>query len=907
MRTPWRDALIRVGAATAGDSVRAVHARLEATVTARPTDLVAQFELASLDRYTYRHEAARRRLRPLLRATGPAAEGLARYAHFTLASSFIATSEADSSEAHARVAARLASEAGDRRLEVSSLLMLVTFASRRSRADSADALLQRAEVIVPASAPGSVARVRCRRAMLLRYDAPARADSVAGLGLATARRHGEREAETFCLWVRGNVLNQRGRTAEAVDVLREAERLARATHDDEMLANVLQSLGQYSLAIAPGSSDGRRAITEAIEVSRRTRNPYQEAFSLLTLAQLSFKLGELHDARRIADDVEARMRRLDETRGLLSAHAMQGEIGLLEGRFASAYAYFERGAQLARKAGSDGLRSDFLREQAIALRGLGQLGPAAAHLAAATELTTKLKLEWQGPALEYERGLEALAARRWDTAVRHLQRTAEAHQGATHMLYDVHLRLAEAHAGAGRLDAAERELEAAAERLTEARAAVTDRASRLALLQGWRLDFDTDLGLATTVNILARAGRVAPTLAAVENHRAQQLWRQTLRRSAVLGLAADSAPPVGGSVAEARLDDLPEVLPDSTALAVFVTGRGGEPTTLIVVTRRGVAAVTLTAGDSLWAPIERFSTLLAAGNPAPALARSLGVRLLDPLLRAAGPATTHLVIVPDGPLHRLPFDALALADGSPALERYRITIAPSARIARQWWTRPPPPERHGVLAFADPAYDPRTDLIRLSASGNEGRELRSYTQDVRLLTREAASEAALKRAPLQNLGVLHLATHARVHDFSLQESALYLAPGDGEDGRVGAEELAALRLGTDLVVLSACRTVGGPILSGEGVQGLTAPLLEAGARAVAATYWEVGDQSIGAVIGRLYAELSAGRSVGDALWWAKRLARADGASVGVWAAFTLVGDPSARPRLERTGPGPSDD
>ncbi|MGH7536669.1 MAG: CHAT domain-containing protein [Gemmatimonadales bacterium] len=73
-------------------------------------------------------------------------------------------------------------------------------------------------------------------------------------------------------------------------------------------------------------------------------------------------------------------------------------------------------------------------------------------------------------------------------------------------------------------------------------------------------------------------------------------------------------------------------------------------------------------------------------------------------------------------------------------------------------------------------------------------------------------------------------------------TALALTPGQGEDGFVTPGELAGLRLDADLVVLSACRTAGGVVVDGEGVQGLTAPLLAAGARSVVATSWQVGDQ-----------------------------------------------------------------
>jgi len=75
---------------------------------------------------------------------------------------------------------------------------------------------------------------------------------------------------------------------------------------------------------------------------------------------------------------------------------------------------------------------------------------------------------------------------------------------------------------------------------------------------------------------------------------------------------------------------------------------------------------------------------------------------------------------------------------------------------------------------------------------------------------------------------------------TIANTALALAPEGAEDGFVHPAELAALGLQAELVVLSACRTAGGVIVRGEGIQGLAAPLLAAGARAVAATWWPIG-------------------------------------------------------------------
>src|SRR5207253_142094 len=79
-----------------------------------------------------------------------------------------------------------------------------------------------------------------------------------------------------------------------------------------------------------------------------------------------------------------------------------------------------------------------------------------------------------------------------------------------------------------------------------------------------------------------------------------------------------------------------------------------------------------------------------------------------------------------------------------------------------------------------------------------------------------ASEARLRRTHLDDVGVLHFATHAQVDEWSLLRSALLLAPGGGQDGRVGVDELVGMRVRANLVVLSACRSGGGAVLAGEG-------------------------------------------------------------------------------------------
>jgi CHAT domain-containing protein len=193
-------------------------------------------------------------------------------------------------------------------------------------------------------------------------------------------------------------------------------------------------------------------------------------------------------------------------------------------------------------------------------------------------------------------------------------------------------------------------------------------------------------------------------------------------------------------------------------------------------------------------------------------------------------------------------------------------------------------ENHG-------ANDSAKELPRLAGSGREARLVAGYSPGAEVRLRADASAEYLKHAPLKQFGVIHFATHAVVDDRSVARTVLALAPDSSDSGLVGPGDLAALRLDADLVVLSGCRTAGGVLVEGEGVQGLTAPLIQAGARSVVASQWRIGDRSTIAFVQAFYQALAKGLPVGDALRAAKLDALHRGAPPKEWAAFTIVGDP----------------
>jgi CHAT domain-containing protein len=167
-----------------------------------------------------------------------------------------------------------------------------------------------------------------------------------------------------------------------------------------------------------------------------------------------------------------------------------------------------------------------------------------------------------------------------------------------------------------------------------------------------------------------------------------------------------------------------------------------------------------------------------------------------------------------------------------------------------------------------------------------------YGDDAVALVGEQATERAFKERA-EAATVLHLATHGLLEDRAPLYSALLLAAheGDGEDGLLEVREIAELRLGARLAVLSACETAGGTIRPGEGVIGLWWALLAAGVPVAVVSDWSVDSAATAELMVRLHRELLAGVAPAEALRRAQLAVRAlPGYSHPYyWAAFGVLG------------------
>ncbi|HEX6629575.1 MAG TPA: CHAT domain-containing protein, partial [Gemmatimonadaceae bacterium] len=739
-----------------------------------------------------------------------------------------------------------------------------------------------------------------------------------GRCLDFARRAGSLRLEGTCSTQLAKEMERRGLPDSALALIGAAERLQARAHDRRALGialgergALLQRLGDYGAA--------REALARSVVEQRAAGG---------SAADELVKLGEL--ARLMRDHAAAAAY---VARGTAIMEAERASVSLrhaqgLQAALAADAGDYDEAERIERMRLAWAVEDDQAEMEAlvrVALSALyerrGRYEDALLQLDSAMAVRARHDMQdgsWRGE-LAYQYGRIALAQGRLDDAENHFAHYLGTRADDQYLYrYRAGARLAEVYARRGDLARAQRDLRAASDQLDEWRATLSDAELRVLAFQVGANDA-TDVGVPRVLAALAEGGRAEAAFAIAERRRARELADR---------LAQAAAARVGGHVAgetmarRATPVSAPQVrdaLPGAgTALLEYVAGRDGAPTTLFVITSDGLRAHTLPLSDTLAAAAARLPALLESGAVPDGVLRALGGALLAPALDGLPAGVTQLVVVPDGVLHRVPFEALRLPDGRYAIERFAIATAPSATVATTLWRRQPATHDAAVprlLALGDPVFaelpaparlaaaesvgEPtRTArsgarLARLEGSGTEVRTVVRYAPGARVRLRDAASEAEVKHASLADYDVVHFATHALVDESAVGRTAIALAAGHGEDGFLTAGEIAALRLDAALVVLSACRSADGVVVDGEGVQGLTSALLAAGAHSVVATRWNIGDRSAVELVRDFYDALAVHRPVGEALRAAQLAAIRRGAPPAEWAAFTVVGDPAA--------------
>jgi CHAT domain-containing protein/tetratricopeptide (TPR) repeat protein len=768
----------------------------------------------------------------------------------------------------------------------------------------------------------------------------------------------------------GDVADGRGDTAKAAAYFERAVALARPLGDANILAEALTSLGGIYLDRADYAR-AHELLEEALAANPSHRDEVGNALSDLGL------VASLQGQSELAEDYYRRARAASEEAGhgydVARETSNLASLLLSRGDFAGALATFQQAMALSQEAGDPEAVAGELRGIGRAREAMGQAAEARDAYQRSIELAREKDLRKEVAAgLEAQAGLALGQGQNAAALDLGDQAAALAVEIDLPELYWSSRTVAgRALAALGKVDEARgafedailaiegvRELSGSLGRDFFAQRLLPYQ--RLLELEAQAGNLPAAVGIAEAARARMlldrmRQGGAAGTGQLGEAEAKEGLLRETLaKRNQELFLArqkggADTAlAPLQAAVERARLDlqafragaeshppevrDVSRSLPDLEAVRSSATLAGPETLVLLfAVLPERTYLFTLTPGREGREPAIRVAAIaageaelgrtvadlqerLARRDPGFAdLSRTIYNLLLAPVERELQGAS-RVVLVPDGPLWNLPFQALQDGSGGYLLEHHALSYAPSLAVLRELRkseAAPPVAKASTPLAStllavgnpsigaagkAAPAQLRGRTLAPLPEAEEEVHALGSLYQSGKgqVLTGAEATESRVKSSA-GGFKILHFATHGVLESGNPLYSYLVLAQGTGEageDGLLEAWEILGLHLEADLVVLAGCETARGAVGSGEGLIGLTWAFLAAGSRSVVASQWEVDSAATRTFMLKFHGRLLAGGSRAEALQRAARdlAAMPQYRHPFYWAGFLLVGD-----------------
>ncbi len=746
------------------------------------------------------------------------------------------------------------------------------------------------------------ARVSCLRAAV----DPARRVAHAEQGIALADAAGALFISANCALVVGTQFVTSDGIGEGLLWLERAERTARAAHDLPTLAMALQWHGSTlsAMGYAPWASV---RLAESIRIAQQIDDRNVEAWALLAVANSADLIGDASTSSRALSRASILFEATGDIYGSANASALranaQVHLGDLDGAASTAARTRELGDSLRQPGLS--LRSVYTIAN-VAMR-RGQFDSAAVLLDSASVLARRMGPIFQSQLTGY-RGIHALSTGRDVLAVNLLLESLK-RRSTQQELYRSSIDGALALAWIRRGDTTQsaRLLQESNDALDRLRDSVASGRMRRVVMpsESWG-------GAASYVDQvlagLVQSRTWLPTaFALTERTRARALAKGSF---GVVG--EDTTPAVIAArlrvrAAATSLTAVQQSMRPGTALLVYAGGLGSAPTSLMVITRTTARGLVLAPLDSLGRDIVRWLALLESGESGVGAGKRVAAAVLSTALRSLPREITRLVIVPQGAIYRVPFQALPVAGGVLG-DRVVVTVSPSVSLAMAY-AADPRTVVPSVLALGagdtevagfTPASlqisiersDRSNPLAALPAAADEARAAAAWGNGSRSLTGTEASESALKRESRGAFTILHTAAHALTSDQALGANWLILRPDSTNDGYVSGGELAELSAGRAMVVLSGCRTTGDFGSRGDAIDGLVAPLLARGVRTVVASHWAVSDRWTQVLMERFYRHLATGATTAEAMNLAQTSLRRSGVPARFWAAFSVIGDGS---------------
>lgn len=246
----------------------------------------------------------------------------------------------------------------------------------------------------------------------------------------------------------------------------------------------------------------------------------------------------------------------------------------------------------------------------------------------------------------------------------------------------------------------------------------------------------------------------------------------------------------------------------------------------------------------------------------------------------------NLVIIPNGSLHFLPFQALIDNKGLYMIQKSVISYSPSASVfilSADKLTRSG--SKFFGVALTDISID---NNIGLPATENELKSILPLFPD-NISAMGLGGTETFFRENVAGCNFIHFATHGIYNYKQPLFSYLLLPPSEDDDGRLNVYEVLEMNISSKLVTLSACETGLGNLTMGDELTGLSRAFLFAGSSSVIVSLWSVADYPTSLLMTSFY-RLMSDHSIQEALTLAQREVLKQYPQPNYWSPFVLIGN-----------------
>ena len=598
------------------------------------------------------------------------------------------------------------------------------------------------------------------------------------------------------------------------------------------------------------SVDWNRA---ALEASRLLSAKSSEATILGNVGWSYFKLGDFQNSLiyyKQAEEASSQTGLLGDRIYWLSNI---GSVYYEEHDFESAEATLQRALDLARRAGDKETITQCLNDLSEIALEQGQSALAEKYNTEASDL------EAAGPDKSGQPDSLLVAGRieagkgQFARAQEIFRKVIQEPVAETSLRWEAEAQLAGSYAGQGDMANADREFRRSIATVEVARSSVKAEEFRLSFLSSAIAVYGD------YIDFLVGEGKMDEALQVAELSRARTLADGLGFSSAALSL------PMRGFQPTKTAKTL-----NSTILSYWL---GAKHSYIWVIEAAKVRLISLPPAAEIDSLVQSYRLALIGPRDVLETRNVAGQKLFQLLVApAVGKLKTgsRVIVIPDGSLYGLDFDALLVA--APDLHYWIDDVVVSnanslVLLGASAAAKAAGPRK--LLLVGDPV-SASGDFPKLPQAESEMKQVESYFPgaDRTVYSNAAATAEAYLNGHPDQFSFIHFVAHGTASLISPLDSAVILTK-QGDSYKLYARDIIKQPLRAELVTISACHGAGERNYSGEGLVGLTWAFLRAGAHEVISALWEVDDNSTPKLMNRLYAGLSKGASPETALRDAK--------------------------------------